>query len=105
VALTAMPATLAKVKAARVPCDNLVKKLCADLQPGSQTCQMVKERTGSFPSDRCTQMLSQYDRVLAELKMIEQQQGGMQMGMPPPGQPGQMPAGAPPPGAQPPPHP
>jgi len=92
VALTAMPATLARVKAARVPCDNLVKKLCTDLPPGSQTCQMVKERTGSFPSNRCTQMLEQYERVLAEVKMIDQQQGAMPMGAP--GQPGHMPPAA-----------
>src|SRR5687768_10057432 len=34
-ALEAMPATLAKIKAARVPCETLVSKLCTDLPPGS----------------------------------------------------------------------
>ena len=36
-ALGSMPATLAKIKASRVPCETLVSKLCADLPPGSKT--------------------------------------------------------------------
>ena len=90
-ALEAMPATLAKIKAARVPCETLVGKLCTDLPPGSQTCSMVKERTPSFPGDRCREMLTTYDQVLAELKMLDEQMGNAQMGMPP----GAMPPGAP----------
>jgi hypothetical protein len=96
--LEAMPATLARLKAARASCDSLVSKLCADLAPGSSTCEMVKERTPSFPAKRCDEMLKNYDKVIEELRSIEQQ-GGMQggPGMPPPG----MPPGAPgmPPGA------
>ena len=79
VALAAVPATLAKVKAARVPCDNLVTKLCKDLPPNSSTCQMVTQRTPSFPAERCQEMLKHYDEVLAQLKGMEQQ-GGMPMG-------------------------
>ena len=41
-ALGSMPATLAKLKAARASCDKLVVRLCGDLPPGSKTCDMVK---------------------------------------------------------------
>jgi hypothetical protein len=101
-ALGSMTETLAKVKAARASCDKLVSKICADLTPGSKTCDMVKERTPSFPSERCDEMLKSYDKVIAELKQMDQQ-GGMQMGGPhggtPPG--GTPPGGMPPSGAAP----
>jgi hypothetical protein len=104
-ALQAMPATLAKIKAGRVPCETLVGKLCTDLPPGSATCQMVKERTPSFPSERCREMLGTYDTVLAEVKMLDEQVGQMGHGMPGGMPPGAMPPGAMPPGAMPPGHP
>jgi hypothetical protein len=106
-ALGTMPATLAKLKAARASCDKLVSKLCADLSPGSKTCDMVKERTPSFPHERCDQMLQSYDKVIAELKQMDQQQGGIQMGGPGgpqmggPGGPQRMPPGGMPPGGMP----
>ncbi len=75
VALAAVPATLAKVKAARVQCDTLVSKLCGDLPPGSQTCNMVRERTPSFPTERCTEMLAHYGDVVASLKQMDQASG------------------------------
>jgi hypothetical protein len=80
VALEAVPATLAKVKAERASCDTLMSKLCKDLPEGSQTCTMVKERTSSFPADRCKEMLANYDQVLAEVRRIEQ--NPQPMGMP-----------------------
>jgi hypothetical protein len=92
-ALSAVPATLAKAKAARAPCDNLINKACNDLPKGSSTCKMVQERTGSFPVERCKEMLEQYDQVIQELQAIEAQGGppsdnpapeqGMPPGMPP----------------------
>ncbi|MEP7052990.1 MAG: hypothetical protein ABJB12_21680 [Pseudomonadota bacterium] len=100
VAIGTMPETLAKLKAARASCDKLVGKLCADLPSGSKTCDMVKERTPSFPPDKCDQMLQQYDKVIAELKQMD----GQNMGGPPGGgQPQQgphiqMPPGMPQPG-------
>jgi hypothetical protein len=97
-ALVNLPATLAKVKADRAPCDNLVSKLCAALPPGSAACTLVKERTPSFPHARCSEMLSHYDEVLQELKQMDQAGMGMQPGLPP----GAQPPGAQPPGAQPP---
>lgn len=95
-AIASMPDTLAKIKAGRATCDKLVGKLCADLPPGSKTCDMVKERTPSFPRERCDQMLSSYDKVIAELKQMDSgggpQMGGMpRMGMP--GMPGMPPGG------------
>ena len=44
-----MQDTLAKAKAARASCDNLVSKACNDLPKGSTTCKMVQERTESRP--------------------------------------------------------
>ena len=97
-ALGSVPETLAKVKAARASCDKLVTRLCKDLPPGSKTCAMVKERTPSFPSERCDQMLQSYDKVLGELKQMDEQPGGMQGG-PQMGAPGGMrPASGMPPG-------
>ncbi len=86
VALSTLPETLAKLKAARASCDKLVAKLCSDLPPGSKTCGMVKERTPSFPHERCDQMLQNYDKVIAELKQMDQQ-GAPQMGAPQMGAP------------------
>jgi hypothetical protein len=78
VALQAVPATLAKLKAARAPCDKLVGKLCGDLPPGSKTCAMVRERTPSFPTERCTEMLEHYDEVVQSLKQMDQAAGAQQ---------------------------
>ncbi|HEX6273661.1 MAG TPA: hypothetical protein VFZ53_11480 [Polyangiaceae bacterium] len=77
VALESVPATIAKVKTQRVPCDTLVGKLCKDLPEGSQTCGMVKERTPLFPPEKCTEMLGKYDQVLAEVKQLDQRPLGM----------------------------
>jgi hypothetical protein len=81
-----MPATLAKVKAARASCDSLVSKLCKDLPPGSAACDLVKEKTPSFPAARCGEMLQHYDEVLGSLRQIDQQ-GGPGMGAPGMGRP------------------
>lgn len=80
-ALGAMPATLAKLKAARAPCDTLVSKLCKDLPPGSPACTLVQDKTPSFPGERCTEMLQHYDEVLGSLRELDQQ-GGPPMGGP-----------------------
>jgi hypothetical protein len=93
-ALATVPATLAKIKVARESCDTLVGKLCKDLPKDSTACSMVKERTPSFPAERCKGMLAQYDQVLAELKMLDSQ-GGLQQGSPHGSPPGMPPQGAP----------
>jgi hypothetical protein len=100
VALEALPATLAKVKAERAPCESLVSKLCKDLPPGSQACTLVTERTQMFPAERCKEFLQNYESVLAEVKMIDQQ-GGMPGGGQQPGMPQGMPPGMPQPGMPP----
>jgi hypothetical protein len=105
-ALETVPAMIEKVKAARAVCDSLVTRLCNDLTPVSGACAMVKERTPSFPTERCVELNKNYDQVLAELKQMEAQGAipgtpgvqapGMPPGRPgmPPGQPG-MPPGQP----------
>lgn len=94
-ALEDVPATLEKVKAARADCTKLVSKLCKDLGEQTGTCKMVTERTESFPKDRCKEMLGNYDKVLGQLKAMEERggPGGPHGG--PPGHPGG-PPGAPP---------
>jgi hypothetical protein len=87
VAIGSVSETLARVKAARASCDTLVSKICAELMPGSKTCAMVKERTPSFPRERCDQMLANYDKVITELKQMDQQ-GAPGMGGPGMGAPG-----------------
>lgn len=64
--------TVAKLKAAHASCDTLVTKICADLGDKTQTCAMVREKTPSFPADRCKEMLDHYDGVIAELREMEQ---------------------------------
>jgi hypothetical protein len=86
-AMSMLPATLTKLKAARASCDSLVSKLCKDLPPGSQACDMVKERTPSFPSSRCDEMLKKYDDVLKSLQQMDQHMGPG-MGAPKLGGPG-----------------
>jgi hypothetical protein len=93
-ALAVMPATLTKIKAARKSCDSLVSKLCKDLPPGASACDMVKEKTPAFPSQRCDEMLEHYDEVLGSLRELEQQ-GGIPKGVPGgPGGPVMRPPGA-----------
>ena len=52
-------------------CDELIKKLCGDLGEETQTCKMVQTRTKQFGADKCTQMLGEYPKVLAQLKQME----------------------------------
>ena len=63
--------TVAKLKTARASCDTLVEKICKDLGDKSQTCAMVREKTPSFPADRCKDMLDHYDGVIGELREME----------------------------------
>lgn len=68
-----MAYTQAKVKEMGAQCDELIKKLCTDLGPETQTCEMVQTMTKSFPADRCAAMMKEYPAVLAELKRREAQ--------------------------------
>lgn len=84
--------TLADAKAKRSSCDQVVKKLCADLGQGNPACKMVTQRTESIPVSKCEEILANYDQVLASLKNAPPM--GMRPGMGAP--PGMAPPGAPP---------
>ncbi len=64
-------ATTKRIEAMPKPCTDLVKRLCKDLGPETQTCAMVTSKTPSFPDERCATMLNDYPKVLAELKQME----------------------------------
>jgi protein-disulfide isomerase len=64
--------TVAKLKSTRASCDTLVEKICAELGEKTETCSMVREKTPSFPAERCKDMLEHYDEVIAELRNSEQ---------------------------------
>jgi protein-disulfide isomerase len=70
-AMSDLPGTVAKLGDLRKVCEQLVEKLCKDLGPESQTCGMVKQRTGGFPPERCTQMLGNYEQVIGDLRRME----------------------------------
>lgn len=64
--------TVKKLKATRSPCETLVDKICADLGDKTETCSMVREKTPTFPAERCKQMLEHFDEVIADLRSAEQ---------------------------------
>ena len=70
---TAKPGAAPAAKPAGDPkdCQTLMDKLCKDLGEKTKTCAMVRAKTPQFPAQRCTMMLGQYDKVLAELKSME----------------------------------
>ena len=68
---TEIPATMARIQSARSACDELVTKLCADIGQDTESCKLVKEKTPSFPTAQCKEMLEGYDDVVAELRQME----------------------------------
>ncbi len=48
-----MAYSLKKLGEANKSCEDLVGKLCAAIGPTSETCNMVKTQTKSFPQSRC----------------------------------------------------
>lgn len=88
VALQSVPATVSRVKAARASCDELQTRLCKDLSKASPACRLVESQTPSFPPEKCKGMLDQYDKVLEELKRVEQQMQQRGLGVPGMGGPG-----------------
>jgi protein-disulfide isomerase len=71
-ALKDMDYTRQQITALKAECTKLTTKLCADLGETTQTCAMVKERVTSFPPERCMQMMTDYDKVLAQLQRMEE---------------------------------
>lgn len=61
-----------KIKEMGKVCTELSTKLCNDIGADTQSCAMVKEQTPKFPPERCTAMMAQYDKVLADLKKREE---------------------------------
>ncbi|MEI9941424.1 MAG: thioredoxin domain-containing protein [Pseudomonadota bacterium] len=63
--------SLNKLGEANKSCEDLVGKLCAAIGPTSETCNMVKTQTKSFPASRCKQMLEHIPEITADLKKME----------------------------------
>ena len=63
--------TKSKLGEMKGKCTELADKLCNDLGNDTQTCKMVREKTPSFPPERCTTMMGEYPKVLAELQQME----------------------------------
>ena len=61
--------SIKKLGEATKSCDDLVGKLCATV--GTDTCNMVKTQTKSFPPARCKSMLEHIPEIVADLKKME----------------------------------
>jgi protein-disulfide isomerase len=72
VALASVDTSVKKLAEKRKKCDELSTKLCTDIGPTTQTCDMVKNTTKGFPPERCEQMLGRYAEVLDGLKKQEE---------------------------------
>jgi protein-disulfide isomerase len=70
-ALADFGGTQAKLEQRRKVCDEMVSKLCKDLGPETETCDMVKTQSKNIPPDQCSKMMSQYTELLADLKKRE----------------------------------
>ena len=82
-ALEAVPETLARAAAGREVCNTVIERLCTDLGPETPTCSVVREKTQLFPAERCQEMLDNYDQVIGELRLFQEQMSPG--GLPPPG--------------------
>ncbi len=100
-------ATVAKAKQARAVCNDLVTRLCAEVGPETETCEMITDQTKAFPTSQCEMMDEQFDQVLARVRQIAAQKSrmggkppGMRRGKMPPGHPAtsRSPQGRPTPG-------
>jgi len=60
-----------KLGEATKSCDDLVSKLCTAIGPTTETCNMVKTQTKSFPQSRCKSMLEHIPEITADLKKME----------------------------------
>ncbi|HEY6880105.1 MAG TPA: thioredoxin domain-containing protein [Polyangiales bacterium] len=71
-ALAKVDFTIKKLAEQGKKCDELVSKLCTDLGEQTQSCEMVRAQTKSFPPDRCVLMLEHYAEVLKDLQQQEE---------------------------------
>jgi protein-disulfide isomerase len=72
VAMAHVDFSLKQLASKRKKCDELTTKLCKDIGPATQTCEMVKNTTKGFPPERCDQMMQHYADVLDGLKKQEE---------------------------------
>jgi protein-disulfide isomerase len=63
--------SIKKLGDANKPCEDLVGKLCTAVGPTTDTCNMVKTQTKSFPASRCKSMLDHIPEITADLKKME----------------------------------
>jgi len=70
-AMKAVDAQVAYFHTLRKPCEDLVRKLCADLGPDARdTCDHVRRKTSQFGNGRCQVMLQDYATVLHEVRTL-----------------------------------
>jgi len=60
-----------KLGDANKSCEDLVNKLCTAIGPTTETCNMVKTQTKSFPQSRCKSMLEHIPEITADLQKME----------------------------------
>lgn len=60
------------VAARQGKCDELLKKVCADIGEDSATCGKIKEVFPTFPAERCIAMLDHYDEFIVEVLKQEE---------------------------------
>lgn len=73
----ARESVLAKIdtlKAERAQCNELTRKLCADLGPDAKGCELAKGKEPTFSIEACQDMTKSYPRVLARI-MARQEKG------------------------------
>lgn len=59
-----------RVREFRLPCTNLVDKLCGDLGNDKDSCGMVQTQTAGFAVERCKLLAQHYPEVIAELRKM-----------------------------------
>lgn len=62
------PGIMSRIRELRQPCITLVERMCEDLGPEKETCEMVQSQTPGFPVERCKLLLLHYAEVIAELR-------------------------------------
>jgi protein-disulfide isomerase len=67
--IAGLAVTKTKLAQMRKLCDDLASRLCKDVDE-PKACEMVKQQTANFPAAQCKSMLSDYGKVLDQVKRI-----------------------------------
>jgi hypothetical protein len=67
VAQQGLQAKVEHIKAGRGPCTALSDKLCSQLGPDGEGCELVKTKAPTFSVKDCEEMTKNYDQVLAQI--------------------------------------